>query len=605
MAEKPFKVKSFSNAAGGGSEATSVQHLLVSNSSTTIDSTALSTLSSIEYVIEIEQGTKRRVSNVSLRTDGTNVSITEYGVVEVGGALTGFALASSVSGGNALLNITITDAATTNAFIDMDKLIKNKVLSPYGIATATATNVGTSRAYNNGAASVAFTAASFGEAPTAYTVTSVSDATLTASGSSSPIVVTGLASESSHSFSVTPSNANGIGPSRTSGSITATTVPQAPTIGAATKLSDTSGSIAFTAGATGGSSITGFTATSSPGALTQTGASSPLTFTGLANGNYTFTVFATNANGNSAASAASIGLYIGPEPGATWTTRTSLAANKIDFQQATYGAGKFLLNNCCVAQGNRQSTDGITWTTATASLSMAAQDLTKIAYGNGTFIVMSANNYAFTSTDGLAWTSRAVPAYAFQTFSGSYTAIGTDRAGSWIYALSDGSSHAFRMSVDNGTTWTTPTMSGLSGRIKSLAYGNGIWVAGTYAGAVLSSTDRTTWTTRTNVGGRNAVSYANGIFLTSSAHGKISTDGITWTTMATNIISDAQTVYVAPNYLAQGYGSLFKSTDGSTWTTSHTGNGFWGITSNASDATMSNATRAIAYGDSGRVLTTP
>jgi uncharacterized protein (TIGR02145 family) len=66
-------------------------------------------------------------------------------------------------------------------------------------------------------------------------------------------------------------------------------------------------SVAFTAPASnGGSAITGYTVTSSPGGFTATGASSPLVVTGLTGGtSYTFTVVATNAVGNSIASAAS------------------------------------------------------------------------------------------------------------------------------------------------------------------------------------------------------------------------------------------------------------------------------------------------------------
>jgi hypothetical protein len=64
--------------------------------------------------------------------------------------------------------------------------------------------------------------------------------------------------------------------------------------------------VPFTAGATGGSTVTTFTATSSPGSLTGTSASSPISVTGLSYGTaYTFTVTATNANGTSAASSAS------------------------------------------------------------------------------------------------------------------------------------------------------------------------------------------------------------------------------------------------------------------------------------------------------------
>ncbi len=83
-------------------------------------------------------------------------------------------------------------------------------------------------------------------------------------------------------------------------------VPDAPIIGTAT-AGDASASVSFTAPTfTGGASITGYTVTSNPGGITGTGASSPVTVSGLANGtSYTFTVTATNSAGTGSASTAS------------------------------------------------------------------------------------------------------------------------------------------------------------------------------------------------------------------------------------------------------------------------------------------------------------
>jgi len=83
-------------------------------------------------------------------------------------------------------------------------------------------------------------------------------------------------------------------------------VPNAPTIGTATAGSG-SASVTFTAPSNvGGSAITSYTVISSPGGITGTGASSPVTVSGLTNGTaYTFTVVATNAYGSGPASAAS------------------------------------------------------------------------------------------------------------------------------------------------------------------------------------------------------------------------------------------------------------------------------------------------------------
>lgn len=82
--------------------------------------------------------------------------------------------------------------------------------------------------------------------------------------------------------------------------------PLAPTIGTATDGGTGSTvSVTFTPAATG-PTATSFTATSTPGSFTATGASSPLTVSGLTAGTaYTFTVYATNAAGNSPQSAAS------------------------------------------------------------------------------------------------------------------------------------------------------------------------------------------------------------------------------------------------------------------------------------------------------------
>jgi hypothetical protein len=86
-------------------------------------------------------------------------------------------------------------------------------------------------------------------------------------------------------------------------------VPGAPTIGTAT-ISGTTATVPFTApSSNGGSTITSYTAVSSPsgitGTLSQAGSGS-VTVSGLSAGtSYTFTVFATNAFGNSPSSSAS------------------------------------------------------------------------------------------------------------------------------------------------------------------------------------------------------------------------------------------------------------------------------------------------------------
>ena len=83
-------------------------------------------------------------------------------------------------------------------------------------------------------------------------------------------------------------------------------LPDAPTSVIAT-AGYIQASVAFTSPVSnGGSTITSYTVTSTPGSFTSTGATSPLVVTGLTAGTaYTFTVVATNAAGNSLTSSAS------------------------------------------------------------------------------------------------------------------------------------------------------------------------------------------------------------------------------------------------------------------------------------------------------------
>jgi hypothetical protein len=89
-------------------------------------------------------------------------------------------------------------------------------------------------------------------------------------------------------------------------SFTPSTVPGAPTIGTAV-AGNAQATVNGTAPAsTGGATITGYRSTATPGGSTVTGATLPITHTGLTNGTaYTFTLAAENSRGFGAESAAS------------------------------------------------------------------------------------------------------------------------------------------------------------------------------------------------------------------------------------------------------------------------------------------------------------
>jgi len=100
---------------------------------------------------------------------------------------------------------------------------------------------------------------------------------------------------------------------------TFTTVPNAPTIGTATAASSTSATVTYTASGSG-TAATSFTAVASPGGQTGTvsqSGSGTITVSGLTSGvSYTFTVYASNAAGNSSSSSASNSITTWTVPGA-------------------------------------------------------------------------------------------------------------------------------------------------------------------------------------------------------------------------------------------------------------------------------------------------
>jgi hypothetical protein len=156
---------------------------------------------------------------------------------------------------------------------------------------------------------------------TQFVVLSTPDSlSTTTSATSTQASISGLTSGVSYTFTVTPSNNQGVGAtSSPSNSITASTVPGPPTSVNASEGVN-SAAVSWTAPASdGGSAMTGYTATSNPGGFTAAVGGSTLVanVTGLTNGvSYTFTVIATNAIGDSVTSTPSNAIVPSDGPGA-------------------------------------------------------------------------------------------------------------------------------------------------------------------------------------------------------------------------------------------------------------------------------------------------
>ena len=184
----------------------------------------------------------------------------------------------------------------------------------------------------NAQATVTFTApaSNGGSAITSYTVTS-SPGNISKTGKSCSITLTGLKNGTTYTFTVTATNKVGAGlASSPSNSVTPTgpTVPDAPT-GVSASAGNAQATVTFTPPAwNGGSTITGYTVTSSPGGISKTGKSSPITVVGLANGtDYTFTVTAINKVGAGQPSDPSNDVTpVGPSVVGSWDVTGKLTA---------------------------------------------------------------------------------------------------------------------------------------------------------------------------------------------------------------------------------------------------------------------------------------
>jgi hypothetical protein len=193
-------------------------------------------------------------------------------------------------------------------------LAANDFLIPSPPGPPTANDVGTNRPFDNGSAVVEFSPVDLAVSYKIYAA-SAGQTTVTSTGTSSPIIVTGLKSNTSYTFTAAGINDQGIEgePSESSTPTLITTVPATPAAPTASSPNANQDVVSWLAPATGGKTITGYIWAASDGKTNLTGGnpgggstlSTSVTVNQEAATAQTYTVYAINANGNSLVSPAS------------------------------------------------------------------------------------------------------------------------------------------------------------------------------------------------------------------------------------------------------------------------------------------------------------
>jgi hypothetical protein len=210
------------------------------------------------------------------------------------------------------------------------------------------------------------------------------------SGTSSPITATNIPNNTVCSVTLTATNAVGTSIASTGPFVKTPAVPAAPIIGTASIVGQDT-QVSFTPSNNNGQTITSYTAVASPGGATTSGSSSPITMSGLSTSTtYTFTVYATNAIGNSASSAASNSVTTPAAPPQFLIVAGGGGGSGGSNCGAGGGAGGLLASNFSISTG-------VTYTVAVGTGS-AGTTGTIAAQGNPSSITSTALGAAFTAS---------------------------------------------------------------------------------------------------------------------------------------------------------------------------------------------------------------
>jgi len=252
------------------------------------------------------------------------------------------------------------------------------------------------------------------------------------------------------------------------------TVPDAPIMGTVVPVGPTSVSVPFTRQGDGGSTITGYTVTSSPAGGTDAdagGTGLTHSVTGLTAGvAYTFTVKATNANGDSAASSTSnsvtLTAIVTTTPIAGQIVQRSGTTGTISVT-GTYTGSPTTIEARIVSHGTSTALSGFDWQTKVASPSGGTFSFSFASVPQGGWYNVQVR---FSNDTAQNWTTDKVGVGMLFSFTGQSFAEG------WFYnsgAVLGGDStltaddlSRVNGNINNNTSWTLPDTASMNAVIQ-------------------------------------------------------------------------------------------------------------------------------------------
>ena len=149
------------------------------------------------------------------------------------------------------------------------------------------------------------------------------------------------------------------------------------------------------------------------------------------------------------------------DAGGTWTLQSAALPNT-GFKAITYGKGLFVAVTGGGSTSAATSEDGITWTARTLP---ASRDWVDVAWGNGRFIAIAADNATGAySMDGITWTALTIGLASGLPKQITY--------GQGMFAVSSTDADGIAYSEYGTTPWATQAVTSATGGYNGIAFGN-------------------------------------------------------------------------------------------------------------------------------------